>query len=246
VFVIVIENHSRNGVIGDPSAPRITALARRYGQATSYWSAYEESMPSAGYLGDYWPTSATPLYASKHNPFVFFDDIRSNPARLARIKPYDAHDLNGPERSIPDFAHIVPNQCHDMHGGVYTRVAADGSDGTPCPDGVALKRKADVFVGRTVRTIMLPKAWTGNSAIFVVGDESDAEGDLTASGGDFGGGLSPAVVIARLGPRHYASSTPYNHYSLLATIEQGWHLAYLGHAGDVAGGGVPMNDLLAR
>lgn len=328
VFVIVLENHPRRGVIGDPNTPRITALARTYGEATSYygvthpsepnylaliagrtfgvndddpshrfhaqnlvdqletaghsWAAYEESMPSAGYLGDSWPSAATPLYASKHNPFVHFQDIRSDPARLVRIKPYDAlaRDLNGPQRSIPDFVTIVPNQCHDMHGGVLTRVAADGSDGTPCPYGMAnddaadsaLKRKADAFVHRAVRTIMSSKAWRGTSAIFVVADESDANGDPETGGwtdtsgccdspivpagdptvstswpgGTYGGGLSPAVVIARLGPRNSVSSTPYNHYSLLATIERSWHLGYLGHAGDVAGGVVPMDDLLTR
>jgi hypothetical protein len=57
-------------------------------------------------------------------------------------------------------------------------------------------------------------------------------GDATVSsswpGGAYGGGLAPAIVVARLGPRHYASSTPYNHYSLLATIEHGWHLGTSG------------------
>ena len=52
------------------------------------WGAYMESMPSAGYLGDFYPTSANPLYASKHNPFVLFDDIRNDPSRLQNVKPY--------------------------------------------------------------------------------------------------------------------------------------------------------------
>ena len=42
------------------------------------------------------------------------------------------------------------------------------------------------------------------------------------------------------------STTPYNHYSLLTTLESNWHLGYLGHAGDAAGGVVAMNDLLKR
>jgi hypothetical protein len=325
VFVIMLENHSKNGVIGDPNAPQITALASRYGEAGKYygvthpsepnyvallagdnfgvnndspanrfdarnlvdqleasghtWAGYMESMPSDGYLGDTAPGS-TALYASKHNPFVLFNDIRNDPARLAHVRTYDklAADLNGHEKSIPDFSLIIPNQCHDMHGGVYTRVAADGSDGTPCPYGsanddandAALKQKADAFVKSTVDTIMSSKAWRGNSAIFVVADESDFNGDETTGGwadtsgccdspflpagdpsvspdwpgGIYGGGLSPGIVIARNGPRHEVSDTPYNHYSLLTTIEQNWHLGYLGHAGDSAGGVVAMNDLL--
>jgi phosphatidylinositol-3-phosphatase len=326
VFVIMLENHSKNGVIGDPNTPAITALADTYGVAGNYfgvthpsepnyvamiagsnfginndnpanrfdapnlvdqleasghsWAAYMESMPSAGYLGDFWPSSSQPLYASKHNPFVLFDDIRSDPARLAHVKPYTslASDLSGSESSIPDFVYIVPNQCHDMHGGVFTRVAPDGSDGTPCPFGsrnddpndASLKQKADAFVQQTVQTIMSSKAWTGNSAIFVVADESDFNGNTANGGwadpsgccdspvlpagdpavspswpgGVYGGGLSPAVVVTTNGPRGFVSTTPYNHYSLLTTIEDNWHLGHLGHAGDTAGGVLPMNDLL--
>ena len=116
------------------------------------WGAYMESMPSAGYLGDFYPSSANPLYASKHNPFVLFDDIRNDPSPLANVKPYTAL-ANRPTAGAdtPDFVWITPNQCHDMHGGVYSAIAPDGSDGTPCPYGsikddpndAALKQKAD-------------------------------------------------------------------------------------------------------
>ena len=45
---------------------------------------------------DFWPSSANPLYASKHNPFALYDDVRNDPARVANIKPYTdlAGDLN--------------------------------------------------------------------------------------------------------------------------------------------------------
>ncbi|MGE5274308.1 MAG: hypothetical protein ACM3QU_11215 [Verrucomicrobiota bacterium] len=44
--MIVIENHSRSGVVGDPTTPRITALARRYRQATSYYGVTHSSEPN--------------------------------------------------------------------------------------------------------------------------------------------------------------------------------------------------------
>jgi hypothetical protein len=50
--------------------------------------------------------------------------------------------------------------------------------------------------------------------------------------GPFGGGLVPAVVVARNGASGIVDDTPYNHYSLLRTIEQVWNLGYLGYAGD--------------
>jgi hypothetical protein len=248
-----------------------------------------ESMPSAGYLNDFWPSSSQQLYASKHNPFVLFNDIRSNPARLAHDKPYTAlaGDL-AKEQTTPNFVWITPNQCHDMHGGVFTAVAPDGSDGTPCPFGsakddandAALKQKADAFVRGAVTTIEASPAWKGGSAaIFILTDENDFTGNAatdgwesaagccdspilpagfqflgsnglpdgkTWAGGMYGGGLIPAIVVTNKGKTGgYVNDTPFNHYSLLATIEQAWRLGYLGNASDRAQ--VPtMADFLTK
>jgi hypothetical protein len=253
------------------------------------WGAYMESMPSAGYLNDFWPSSSQQLYASKHNPFVLFNDIRSNPARLAHDKPYTAlaGDL-AKEQTTPNFVWITPNQCHDMHGGVFTAVAPDGSDGTPCPFGsakddandAALKQKADAFVRGAVTTIEASPAWKGGSAaIFILTDENDFTGNAatdgwesaagccdspilpagfqflgsnglpdgkTWAGGMYGGGLIPAIVVTNKGKTGgYVNDTPFNHYSLLATIEQAWRLGYLGNASDRAQV-TTMADFLTR
>ena len=240
------------------------------------WGAYMESMPSAGYTGDFFPSASQQLYASKHNPFVLFNDINANPARLARIKPYTslATDLQKIS-TTPNFVWISPNQCHDMHGGVFTAVATDGSDGTPCPFGsakddandAALKQKADTFVKGAVTAIMGSPAWkSGLAAIFIVTDENDftnnaaTDGWETAdgccdspilppgfqflnssgapdgkvwAGGTYGGGLVPAIVVTNKGKTGgFQSQSPYNHYSLLATVEQVFGLGYLGNAAD--------------
>jgi hypothetical protein len=39
-------------------------------------------------------------------------------------------------------------------------------------------------------------------------------------GGPYGGGSAVAIVVANRGKRHFSNRVPYNHYSLLATIEQ--------------------------
>jgi phosphatidylinositol-3-phosphatase len=64
-----------------PRSPHHTNLVDQLESNGLTWGAYMESMPSAGYLADFWPSSSQQLYASKHNPFVLFNDIRSNPAR---------------------------------------------------------------------------------------------------------------------------------------------------------------------
>jgi phosphatidylinositol-3-phosphatase len=230
------------------------------------WGAYLEALPASDPLTDFWPSSADPLYASKHNPFALFTDIRANPARVANIKPYTAlaGDLNG--QNAPRFVYIVPDQCNDMHGGVKHAIA--GQPETPCPFGsanddpndAALKHKADEFVRGAVTTIMSSRAWTPHSAIFIVADEGDFTGnpvnggwdspagccdspvlpagdpDISPSwpGGVFGGGLVPAVVIDPSGPRHFVSNVPYNHYSLLRTVEDDWNLGELAFTSDHA------------
>jgi hypothetical protein len=324
IFVIVLENHSRDGVVGSPSMPRLTALARAHGVARNYygvthpsqpnyiamiggdtfgvthdgpvrlsadtknlvdqlepnhtWAAYMESIDAPGSLKTSYP-SGQPLYAAKHNPFVAFADIRDNPARLARIRPYSEFAADMKSGRIAEFIYIVPNQCHDMHGGITVAIGPD--DGSPCqyaakPDDAndrALKAKADEFVDRTVSLIMHSSAWTeGESAIFIVADESDFDGvnpvtggwaDATGCcdspsypkgsaavgvrwpGGTYGGGIAAAIVVTTHGGKP-ASDVPYNHYSLLTTIEDNWNLGHLGHAGDAAGGVVPMTDLLGH
>jgi phosphatidylinositol-3-phosphatase len=319
IFVIVLENHSQQSVIGDPNAPYITSLAQKYASAGNYygvthpsepnyvamisgsnwwintddpntrldhtnlvdelaaghktWAAYMEAMPSDNKTADYWPSTTDKLYASKHNPFVLFNDIRNDPARMAHVKTYDALSTDlASVATTPDFAFIVPDQCNDMHGGIYN--AVPGHPEAPCPyndtnddpNDIALKQKADAFVKTTVQTIMGSPSWNqGQDAIFIVSDEGDFTGtpasqqnggwdspagccdspvvaagdtdiDATWPGGVYGGGLVPAVVIVN---RHgktggYVSQTPYNHYSLLATIEQVWRLPKLAYASDTA------------
>jgi hypothetical protein len=243
------------------------------------WDAYMEALPTDDKLAVDWPSTGNPLYAIKHNPFVLMQDIRSSPARMAHVKPYT--DLAGDLASgnVGNFVWITPDQCNDLHGGVYSPVA--GHPETPCPYGdavnldaadVALEHNADAFVKKTVDAIMASPAWTGNSAIFVTADENDfdsshpelgdwetadgccdspfvAAGDPRISpdwpGGVYGGGLVPAILITTHSHNPFVSTTSYNHYSFLATVEKLWKLGYLQNAGDRAN--VPtMDDLFAH
>lgn len=245
------------------------------------WAAYEEAMPADNKTIDAWPSSSNALYASKHNPFVLFNDIRNDPARMANVKPYTsfASDLSS-ESTTPDFAFIVPDQCNDLHGGVYT--AVPGHPETPCPYNdtnddpadVHLKQNADAFVKSTVQTIMGSQSWNeGQDAIFVVSDEGDfavnptdgnwdstagccdspvlpaGDPDISPSwpGGVYGGGLVPAVVVVNHGGKTggYVSQTPYNHYSLLSTIETLWRLPRLAYAADTAQV-TPMTEFFSK
>jgi phosphatidylinositol-3-phosphatase len=183
------------------------------------WAAYMESMPSAGFTGAQFPANAA-LYVNKHNPFVLFDDIKSSPNRLAQIKPYSDFAADMKAKQIPNFVWISPNQCHDMHGGVSTAVAADGSDGTPCPFGstkddandAALKQKADAFVKGAVDAITSTTDWkTGRTAIFIVTDENDFTGAASTDGWESAEGCCDSPNLGKGTPFLGSNGQPDGH-----------------------------------
>jgi phospholipase C len=248
------------------------SLFDQLSQAGVSWRGYQESMPSAGYTGNYGSctnpapdpdcttsSAGTALYVRKHNPFMQYPDIFNNPAVADKVVPLSqlTHDLNS--RKVADFNWITPNICNDMHGGApscpYPNTPTDANQ-------MALYQDGDSFLHTWVTAIMSSRAWTDNSAIFIMWDEG-GYGDnapygpldntgccdspvlpatpanpTTGGGGDlaggtlYGGGHVPMIVIGRDAARGATDSAPLNHYSLLQTIEQNWNLPFLGNASD--------------
>ncbi len=208
------------------------------------WKAYMQSMP-AGFTGEYSPVDTADgepvprkLYAQKHNPFMYFSDIRDNPARMQLIVPFTqfAQDITS-ATTVPNFVWISPDQCNDMHGLSATNAAAVGLPNCASPDTgldhsvIAL---GDQFLGATVPAIMNSPAWKQGAAIAIVWDEDDYAGyagccgsPTGASGVTLGGANAPALVITSAGPKRITSDTAYNHYSLLATLQHLWGLGCL-------------------
>jgi phosphatidylinositol-3-phosphatase len=194
------------------------------------WEALVETAPSVGYLGRRYPASGPTLYAQKHNPFVYFNNIVANSARLAKIKPFDLNafkmELSNPSQ-MAKYVYIVPNQCNDQHGT---------SGATPdCSTEALALAAGDLFLQNTVTAITSSPSFTKNSAIFIVWDENDFSGQLScctlpqSPSVAVGGGHATAIVVTKNGkPRK--SATPTNHYSLLATIEDGFNLPRLRNA----------------
>ena len=236
------------------------------------WDAYMQDLP-ADKLDRYGPTyngTLEKLYAKKHNPFVLFDDIKNDPARMSHVKDYSELATDLDRKHAPQFVWISPNQCNDMHGGIYDTLPDHPE--TPCPYGsakddandAALKQKGDAFVKQAVKTIRASDAWTGRSAIVIVTDENDYTGNASTGGwetadgccdspyiaagdkrvaadgswpgGTYGGGLIPAIVVGRHVKKAYVDHSDYNHYSLLATIQENWHLGHLANSGDKLNG----------
>lgn len=195
------------------------------------WKGYFENLPGAGYTGD---SNAHSLYAGKHNPFIYFKDIRSNPQRMNKIVPWTqfTDDLNSGK--VPNFAFMAPNQCDDQHGLSTANATAENLLDCAYPasglDHSTIKH-GDTFLSQLIPSIMKSSAWNDNSAIVIWYDENDYSGyagcchsPVGVNGAVLGGDNAPLLVITKSGSHTMDTTQSYNHYSLLATIEKMWGL----------------------
>jgi hypothetical protein len=256
VFLVLMENHDYDAVIGNADAPYINrtlaaagTVFTQYGNiahpslpnylaltggdtfgvaddnnppdnvqharnivdllegASRTWRAYMEDMPAGGALRDAGP------YTVHHDPFVYFSDIVSNPARSNRVVPYAqlSRDLAS-AATTPNFVWITPNLCNDMHD-------CDVSTG-------------DQWLSRQVPSIFGSQACRQSTCLLaVVWDE------------DEGSGRIPVLLYGSSVRAGYASKINYNHYALLHTIEAAMRLPTL-TANDAQAR--PMADAFAR
>jgi phosphatidylinositol-3-phosphatase len=219
------------------------------------WKGYYESIPAPGSgvttasdprLDN--GTKKTALYASKHSGFMNYATMQSDPQRAQRIVGFDQLERDLASGNLPALAVIVPNQCDDMHGLHGPKVPAD------CATTAGLIHRGDTTLRTLVNKIQASNAWTAssNAAIVITFDEADSDAPSGCCGwgpgseGNTGGGHIPTAVITNHGPRGVTDATPYNHYSLLRTIEDAFGIhTYLRHAGDSDKGIKPMLLLFA-
>jgi phospholipase C len=225
------------------------------------WKGYFADIPEAGSklmrsALDKEAGKAKGLYASKHNGFLNFRSVQDDPALAIKVVGWDQLARDIASDHLPNFAHIVPNNCDDMHGLAEAEAVPEDCHGTTQEKLIA---RGDATIAKLVGMIMKSKAWRGkgNVAIVVTFDEggetnatNHAEGCCGADAGNpnnFGGGWVPTVVITNHGPRHVVDPTPYNHYSLLRTTEAAFGITdYIGHAADADQGVTVMRKLFER
>ncbi len=206
------------------------------------WKAYMQSMPADNKTLEYAPVASdgtviAKLYAQKHNPFMYFADVTTNPKRVDKIVPYDQFTSDLAGDTLPDLVWISPDQCHDMHGVSPKAAAAIKVPDCGYPDSGldhgAIKL-GDAYLKETVAAIMGSKAWGEGADIVIVWDEDDYSGFAATAGSPvgrngtvLGGSRTPLVVItADTGPARKFDE-PANHYNLLAAIESAWKLGCL-------------------
>jgi phosphatidylinositol-3-phosphatase len=186
------------------------------------------------------PTDGAQLgdqYANKHDPFVYFhsliDDRASCDAHVVNLRELP-HDLQHLE-STPNYVFITPNLCNDGHDD-------------PCVDRSHGGLPAmDAFLKKWVPQILASAAYRADGLLVITFDESGGLGGAASAaccgeqplpGARYapglsgpGGGRVGAVVLSPFVRPGTVSHEPYNHYALLATVEELLGLSYLGLAG---------------
>jgi phosphatidylinositol-3-phosphatase len=157
------------------------------------WHAYMEGMTTPCQLSD------SGGYAQKHNPFIYFNDIRTTSRCAANDVPYTqlATDL-GSVNTTSNYNWITPTLCHDMH---------DCSIAT-----------GDDWLQSNLPTIFSSPAWQTTPSLLVLTFDEDNNNES-----------NHIVWLAISSPSagHLTSSVRYNHYSMLKTIESIWSLPAL-------------------
>jgi acid phosphatase len=178
-------------------------LADRIEASGRTWRDYQEDMPSPCFTGD------AKLYVQKHNPFMYFDNIRLNSSRCdEHVVPLTQLDADLAANQLPNFTFIMPNMCHSSHD---------------CELDVA-----DQWLGDMVNNLQDSPALSKNSLIIIAFDESDGNNDSCCGLAKKAGGQVAVVLISPLVKPGYQDLTPYSHYSLLKTILMAWNLPDLG------------------
>lgn len=179
-------------------------LFHQLGEGGSSFATFAQSMPSACYLADNSP------YVVHHNPEAYFTNIDA-----ASGTPYacPSTDLPYPTtlpNPLPDFSFVVPDNCHNMHGSSATGKCPGKSD--------QIIRDGDAWLSQIV-----PSFLSLGATVIVTFDE--ASKDSTNGGGH--------VVTAMVGSNVVAGMTDaaqYNHFGLLAGLEDYFGLARLANA----------------
>jgi hypothetical protein len=199
-------------------------------------------------------------YAARHNPFVYFHSIIDSPACATNVVNLEqlTRDLAA-RQTTPNFAFIAPNLCHDGHdapckngepGGLksadlFLRLWVPRIMSSPAyrQGGLIVitfdEGEAEVTANPAGGKVAnYAGAWCchqhpgPNLAPF---PQTEVDGEWTYRFRDFGGERVGALLMSPFLKGGEVANTPFNHYSLLKTLEDLFgadgHLGYAGQPG---------------
>ena len=178
------------------------------------WREYGQTMGTAC------NTSDTGAYATKHIPFLYYNDVlNSSTSGYCANHVVDYGDFAADLAGTPNVFNLIsPDLNNDMHGTGAIQTTTDVTNG-------------DTWLSNNVPAILGSPAFTDGGIVFIVWDEGSFS--LSTNG-------LPFYLLSPLAKKSgYSSSVAYNHYGVLATIEDGLNL---GSRLGSASGAAPLAD----
>jgi len=238
VFVIVLENRSADQVSG---SGYIAQLAQQYGVATNYHGVYHPSLPNylAMTSGSTWGIGddgwhnlpagglGTQLTSAGIDWRAYMEGMnngcyRNGNGYALKHNPFAYYGGTCPSQVVP-FSQFAS----DMSGAVprFVWITPDlCHDGHDCGNSTV-----NAWLSQTVPTILASDAWQDNGVLFITWDEGEDNAN------------SVLTLVIHHDPLRHQSTVAYDHYSLLATIEDSLGVDRLGAAAQAT----PMTDLMA-
>jgi hypothetical protein len=156
------------------------------------WHEYAENISDGSCpLTDNYP------YATKHNPFIYFNDVSGTSSCAANVKSYS--DLAGDlaNNTVARYNVITPNLCDDMHDSC-----------SPTNDAI---KQGDSWLQSNLPTILNSAAYQQGGALFIIWDEGTNSSD---------GPIGMLVLSPAAKGLGYSNSIHYTHSSTLRSLEE--------------------------
>lgn len=170
-------------------------------------------------------------YAAKHDPFVYFHSIIDSPACNHNVVPLTRlkADLASAD-STPNYVFISPNLCNDGHDSKCVSGETGGLTAANrfLREWVPVIRNSPAF--RDGLLIVTFDEAQGSDATACCDEQPGPNTKAPGIQGP-GGGRIGAVLISPFIEPGTVSNEPYNHYSMLRSIEDIFGLEHLGYAG---------------
>ena len=238
IFVIVLENRSYAQAI---AAPYISSLANHYGVAANYHGVSHPSLPNylAMTSGSTWgiaddgyhPLPATGLGAQLNTAGIpwraYMEGLNATcfssgyPYAL-KHDPFPYYGNACPSQVVP-FSQFNSDAKADKMPQFTWISPGLCNDGHDCPTSVT-----DGWLSQVVPEIQATTAWKQNGLLVITWDEGEDSANHVLT------------LVIRPGAHAAVTNRYYDHYSLLATIEDRFGVPRLGQAA----GATPLTDLL--
>jgi phosphatidylinositol-3-phosphatase len=185
---------------------------------------------------------ANDSYATRHNPFMYFSSITGDKqlcdSHVLSLRPFEAslHSV----ATTANYSMVTPNTCFDGH------------DWPKCQNGEPGRLpRVDQFLKQWIPMITDSPAYQANGLVIITFDESGSDDNASACCGEVdglgfddpshpnlnepglygpGGGRVGAVLLSKYIRPGTVTNHPYNHYSMLRSVEDLFGLSHIGDA----------------